>query len=86
MYIILDSLKLFIIIRRYCPDPAISHISHHVSLVQWTNLFATRYKGPRFKSPGGFISETGILLLALYRYSTTEWAVIDIFYFTNYVK
>jgi hypothetical protein len=53
-----------------CGEPAISHNSHHVSLVQWTNLFASRHKGPRFKSTGGYLCETGILLLALSRYST----------------
>ncbi len=26
------------------------------------NLFASRHKGPRFKSPGGYLCETGILL------------------------
>jgi hypothetical protein len=31
-------IKLF-----YCAEPAISHDSHHVSLVQWTNLFASRH-------------------------------------------
>jgi hypothetical protein len=31
-------------------------------------LFASRHKGPRFKSPGGYLSETGILLLAMSRY------------------
>jgi hypothetical protein len=51
-----------------CGVPAISHDSHHVSLVQWTNLFASRHKGPRFKSPGRYLCETGILLLALSRY------------------
>ncbi len=51
--------------RGYCGEPAISHDSHHVvSLVQWTNLFASRHKGHRFKSPGGYLCETGILLLA----------------------
>jgi hypothetical protein len=30
--------------------------------------FASRHKGPRFKSPGGYIHETGILLFALSRY------------------
>ncbi len=97
-----------------CGEPAISHDSHHVSLVQWTNplipitrdlgsnplgglmwnrdspvsvsryiwalwrscnltwfspcltgpvdyLFASRHKGLRFKSPQGYLSETGIL-------------------------
>ncbi len=53
----------------YCGDPAISHDSHHVSLVQWTNLFASRHKGHRFKSPGGYLCETGILLLVLSCYS-----------------
>jgi hypothetical protein len=55
---------------RYCGDPAISHDYHHVSLVQWTNLFASRHKGHRFKSPGGYLCGTGILLLALSRYNT----------------
>jgi hypothetical protein len=31
-------------------------------------LFASRHKGPRFKSPGGYLCETGILLLAMSRY------------------
>jgi hypothetical protein len=31
-------------------------------------LFASRYKGPRFKSPGGYLCESGILLLAMSRY------------------
>ncbi len=31
-------------------------------------LFPSRHKGPRFKSPGGYLCETGILLLALSRY------------------
>jgi hypothetical protein len=30
--------------------------------------FASRHKGPGFKSPGGYLCETGILLLALSRY------------------
>jgi hypothetical protein len=32
--------------------------------------FASRHKGPGFKSSGGYLCETGILLLALSRYST----------------
>ncbi len=52
-----------------CGEPAISHDSHHVSLVQWTNLFASHHKGLRFKSPGGYLCETGILLLALSCYT-----------------
>ncbi len=51
-----------------CGEPAISLDSHHVSLVQWTNLFASRHKGHRFKSPGRYLCETGILLLAMSRY------------------
>ncbi len=31
-------------------------------------LFASHHKGPRFKSPGGYLCETWILLLALSRY------------------
>ncbi len=31
-------------------------------------LFAFCHKGPRFKFPGGYLCETGILLLALSRY------------------
>jgi hypothetical protein len=31
-------------------------------------LFASCHKGPRFKSPGGYLCETGILLFALSRY------------------
>ncbi len=30
--------------------------------------FASRHKGPGFKSPGGYLCETGILLLAVSRY------------------
>ncbi len=30
--------------------------------------FASHHKGPGFKSPGGYLCETGILLLALSRY------------------
>ncbi len=52
-----------------CGEPAVSHDSHHVSLVQWTNLFASRHKGHRFKSTGGYLCGTGILLLALSRYN-----------------
>jgi hypothetical protein len=52
-----------------CREPAILHDSHHVSLVQWTNLFASRHKGHRFKSPGGGLMW---LMLALSRYSLLE--------------
>ncbi len=41
------------------------------------NLFASRYKGPRFKSPWGYLCETGILLLAMSRYMVTPtWLII----------
>ncbi len=60
----------------YCGEPAISHDSHHVSLVQWTNLFASRHKGPRFKSPGGYLCQTRILLLALSRYSVEQIVIV----------
>jgi hypothetical protein len=52
----------------YCGDPAISHDSYHVSLVQWTSclLPATRDTG---SIPWGVLCETGILLLALSRYT-----------------
>jgi hypothetical protein len=33
-------------------------------------LFTSRHKGLRFKSPGGYLCETGILLLVLSRYNT----------------
>ncbi len=62
----------------YCGEPAISHDSHHVSLVQWTNLFAPSHKGHRFKSPGGYLCETGILLLAcLATLVTPTWLIIN---------
>jgi hypothetical protein len=35
-------------------------------------LFASCHKGPRFKSPGGYSCETGILLLAMSRYRAFE--------------
>ncbi len=60
-----------------CGEPAISHDSHHVSLVQWTNLFASRCKGHRFKSPGGYLCGTGILLLAMSRYRQMfSWGIV----------
>jgi hypothetical protein len=35
-------------------------------------LFASCHKGPRFKSPGGYLCETGILLLALSHYNVSN--------------
>ncbi len=32
------------------------------------NLFASHHKGHRFKSPGGYLCETGMLLLAMSHY------------------
>ncbi len=63
-----------------CGEPAISHASHDVSLVQWTNLFASRHKGHKFKSPGGYLCETGILLLALSRYNPFFYLLGDPFF------
>jgi hypothetical protein len=45
--------------------------SHFIlTMSHWSSglLFASRHKGPRFKSPGGYLCETGILLLALSGY------------------
>ncbi len=55
-----------------CREPAISHDSHHVSLVQWTNLFASRHKGPRFKSPGGTYVKPGFSLQFLQNWPFLE--------------
>jgi hypothetical protein len=38
-------------------------------------LFASRPKGPRFKSPGGYLCETRILLLALSRHTSNVSAI-----------
>ncbi len=38
--------------------------------------FDSRHKGPGFKSPGGYLCETGILLLALSHYSLTYLLVL----------
>jgi hypothetical protein len=45
-------------------------------------LFASHHKGPRFKSPGGDLCETGILLLALSRYNITivKWSQYNSLY------
>ncbi len=40
-------------------------------------LFASCHKGPRFKSPGGYFCETGILLLAMSRYNGEVYPLID---------
>jgi hypothetical protein len=45
----------------HCGEPAILNDSCHVSLVQWTNLFAFRHKGHRFKSPGGTYVKPGFI-------------------------
>ncbi len=54
-------------------SPVESLQSHFIlTMSHWSSwlLFASRHKGPRFKSPGGYLCETGILLLALSRFST----------------
>jgi hypothetical protein len=43
-------------------------------------LFASRHKGPRFKSPAGYLCETGILLLALSRYMYNKIPIAIKFY------
>ncbi len=48
----------------------VESLQSHMILMDY--LFASRHKGHRFKSPGGDLCETGILLLALSRYITIE--------------
>ncbi len=50
-----------------CVEPAISLHSHHVSLVQWSTRLLPAMRN-QVQSPGGFLCDTGILLLALSRY------------------
>ncbi len=52
---------------KYCGEPAISLHSHHVLLVQWTTRLHPIMRD-RVQSPGGYLCETGILLLALSHY------------------
>ncbi len=40
-------------------------------------LFASRPKEPRFKSPGEYLCESGILLLAMSRYRIRVWEMYD---------
>ncbi len=49
-------------------EPAISFHSHHVSLFQWSTHLLPVTRDPGFKSPGGYLCETRIFLLALSRY------------------
>jgi hypothetical protein len=53
---------------RACGEPAISLHSHHVSLVQWTTCLLPVTMDPGSNPLGGYLCETGILLLALSRY------------------
>jgi hypothetical protein len=55
-------------IHRFCGDPAIYLLSHHVSLVQWTTCLLPITKYPGSNPLGEYLCETGILLLALSRY------------------
>jgi hypothetical protein len=50
-----------------CPLPAISLLSHHVSLVQWTTRLLLVTSDPGLNPLGGSFSEAWILLLALPR-------------------
>jgi hypothetical protein len=52
----------------FCVEPAISLHSHHVSLVQWTTYLLPVTRDPGSNPLGGYLCETGILLLALSRY------------------
>jgi hypothetical protein len=54
-----------------CADPTISLHSHHVSLVQWIICLLPITRDPGSNPLGGYLCETGILLLALSRYSTS---------------
>ncbi len=56
-----------VVFSSYCVEPAISLHSHHVSLVQWTTCLLPVTRDPEFKSPGGYLCETRILLFALFR-------------------
>jgi hypothetical protein len=51
-----------------CGEPAISLHSHHVSLVQWTTCLLPITRDSDSNPLGGYLCETGILLLALSRY------------------
>ncbi len=53
-----------------CGEPAISLHSHHVSIVQWTTRLLPITRDPGSK-PLGDLYETGILLLAMSRYTFT---------------
>jgi hypothetical protein len=55
---------------RDCGEPAISLHSHHVSLVQWTTCLLPVTRDPGSNPQGGYLCETGILLLALSSYKT----------------
>ncbi len=62
LFVLAGKLLLVVSVSSYvvfCAEPAISHDSNHVSLVQWTNLFASCHKGHRFKSPGGTYVKPG---------------------------
>jgi hypothetical protein len=50
--------------------------SHHVSLVQWTPCLLPFTRGPGSNPQGGYLCETGILLLAMSRY-IVDLDVID---------
>jgi hypothetical protein len=51
-----------------CGEPAISLYCHHVSLVQWTTRLLPVKRDPGSNPLGGYLCETGILLLALSHY------------------
>ncbi len=65
-----------------CGEPAISLHSHHVSLVQWTTCLLPVTRDPGSNLLGGYLCETGILLLALSRYSGDPHQVVPFVLYT----
>jgi hypothetical protein len=71
------NLKQIVCFYAVCGEPAISHDSHHVSLVQWTNTFAFRHKGHRFKSPGGVLMwnrDSPVSVVSLHWWPRRDWS------------
>jgi hypothetical protein len=61
-----------------CGEPAISLHSHHVSLVQWTTCLLPITRDPGTSPLGGYLCETGILLLAMSRYISLSLMIFKI--------
>ncbi len=60
-----------------CGEPEVSLHTHHASLVQWTTHLLPVMRDPG-SIPRGYLCETGILLLALSRYSILIEATFDL--------